>query len=123
MVDGGLIHRGQGIDRLQPKMPVERYFELMPLPDIVFAVWCQPEVLAERNRARGGSHDRTADLERQWHCHNLGMDILKRRGARIIPVDTTTLTPEKAAQAILVRLGLIRRSGDAIKGSLEAVSP
>lgn len=116
VVDGGLIHRGQGIDRLHPKMPVHRYFELMPLPDYVFAVWCQPEVLAQRNQGRGGSHDRTADLERQWACHNLGLDIFKRRGAKIVTVDTTTFTPEKAAQAILVRLGLIRKyDGDHAK--------
>jgi hypothetical protein len=92
-----------------PKMPVHRYFELMPLPAIVFPVWCQPEVLAERNRTRGGDHDRTADLKRQWACHELGMDILKRRGAKIIPVDTTTVSAEKAAQAILVRMGIIRK--------------
>ena len=113
VVDGGLIHRGQGIDRLQPKMPVHRYFELMPLPDEVFAIECRSEVLIERNRARGGSHDRVDDLERQWQCHKLGMHILSRRGARITQVDSTTYTPKEAAEAILVSMGIIRKySGD-----------
>lgn len=117
IVDGGLVHRGQGIDLIRPKMPTHRYFELMPLPDTVFAVWCQPEILAERNRARGGSHDRSADLERQWQCHNLGMDILKRRGAKVISVDTSTLTPKKAAEAIIHRLGIARKyDGDHAEG-------
>lgn len=108
VVDGGLIHRGQSVDQLVPKMPLRRYFELMPPPDMVFAVKCDKEILAERNQSRDDT-DRSDDLDRALACHKLGMEVLKKRGALIVPVDTTTVKPDKAARMCLTRMGVMRK--------------
>ena len=109
VIDGGLINRGQSVDRLVSRDVLRRYYELMPLPHVIFPVECDRAVLAERNRARGGSHDRTDDIDRSLECHAIALQIMQQRGAQLIPVDSSTLEPDKAARSLLVRLGILRK--------------
>lgn len=109
VIDGGLIHRGQSVDRIEPRMPLERYYQMQPLPDVVFAVDCQPDVLAARNANRGGSHDRRDDMARERRCYETALTEIRNRGVPVIPVDSTTLKPDKAARICLTRLGILRK--------------
>lgn len=116
VVDGGLLHRGHGIDRLEPRMPVGRYFELAPLPELVVLCTCDRDTLLARNRERGGDHDRSDDVERSLSCDALMRRILKERNANIIEIDTTKPI-EANAEAILKAFDSTRSfSGDAAKG-------
>jgi ubiquinone/menaquinone biosynthesis C-methylase UbiE len=111
IVDGGLIHRGQSVDLLIPKMPLRRYFELMPTPDLVLSVRCRQDELIRRNRNRNDT-DRSGDLDRAIACHDLGLQVLESRRVAILDVDSTTLEPDKAARICLHRLGIIRKYAD-----------
>ena len=120
VIDGGLINRGQSVDRMVPRDVLRRYFELMPLPHVAFSVECSRENLASRNQERGGSHDRTNDIERSLECHAIACEIVKQRGIPIIPVDSNTLKPSDAARGVLTRLGIQRKYEDAQAASYNA---
>jgi ubiquinone/menaquinone biosynthesis C-methylase UbiE len=101
IVDGGIIHRGWGIARLKPNMFHKRYYELLPLPDIMIDVVADTEVIKQRNRERGGDHDRSDQVEHSVEIAKLARRILESRGAKIIEVDMTHLDPDTAARKIL----------------------
>jgi hypothetical protein len=101
VIDGGLIHRGKSFDNLGAAVPLRRYFETMPLPDLVVAVTADMDTVVRRNVERGGSHDRSDDMERSFEVHELGMSIIKDRNAAVLEIDTTATGPENNALTIL----------------------
>lgn len=101
VVDGGLIHRGWGISQLEPAMPLRQYFECMPVPDLVVNVTCHLESLKARNRARGGSHDRSDRCELAVDVASMARMIIAKRGVPVLDIDTTSTPPEENARHVL----------------------
>jgi ubiquinone/menaquinone biosynthesis C-methylase UbiE len=79
----------------------KRYYELLPLPDIMIDVVADTEVIKQRNHERGGDHDRSDQVEHSVEIAKLARRILESRGAKIIEVDMTRLDPDTAARKIL----------------------
>jgi len=115
IIDGGLVHRAQGLDRMIPPQPVSDYLGLMPTPDLVVMVEADLETLKDRNRARGGSHDRTFDSERSMVCCDMARKILGERGVRILDIDGRLPAEQNATTIIQAILDMGDQVGDARK--------
>jgi hypothetical protein len=111
IIDGGIIHRGQSIDRLAPHIPIRRYFEIAPMPGTAVMVTADKEVAKQRNRDR--EEDRSEDTERSFEVHRIAREVLEQRGVRIIDIDTTHTPPAENAYKIMVELGIKRDFGGA----------
>ncbi|MFW5926418.1 MAG: methyltransferase domain-containing protein [Wenzhouxiangella sp.] len=122
VVDGGLIHRGWGIAQLEPAMPLRQYFETMPVPDLMVNVTCDLETLKERNRARGGSHDRSDLCELADDVAEMACWILARRGVPILHIGTTSTPPEENAQHILDAIRQLGENPDPIRAAADAAA-
>lgn len=86
-VDGGLVQRGQGIDRLQSDVDLGHYYGAMPAPDLVVMFHAPLAVIEARNRSRGGKHDRSADAWRSKTVYDIARSVFDVRGVRILSVD------------------------------------
>jgi thymidylate kinase len=115
VIDGGLIHRAQGIHRFIPPQPVPDYLGLMPTPELTVMVEADLETLKDRNRLRGGSHDRTFDSERSMVCCDMARKILDYRGARILDIDGRLPAEQNAKTIIQAILDMGDQVGDSRK--------
>jgi len=92
LVDGGLLHRSQSIERLVPKVNMEDWFKVVPVPDIAIYVTCPVDVLKQRNVARiethDLAHDRSYESQRSWDVANMTYEAISNR-CRVIRVDST----------------------------------
>lgn len=105
IIDGGLVHHGQSVDRILPPMPLERYYQLLPPPNLVIAVSCDENQLAVRKQLRGDSPDPKKDVEQSVRCFKDALCIMQMRKISVIPIDSMTMSAEEAAHVCLTQLG------------------
>lgn len=91
VIDGGLTQRGQAIDRLQSDVPTEEYFRTMPAPDLIVMFTAPIEEIQDRNKGRGGDHDRSAETVRSVRVCDLAMKAFADRGLNFRIVDAIKL--------------------------------
>ncbi len=100
VINGGIAHRGQGINRLRPKMPMRQYYESMPLPDLTVMISADLDVIKERTRLKN-LIARVNDIENAFELQKMSREILLKRGARILDIDTTSTPVEENVAVIL----------------------
>ena len=99
VVDGGLVQRGQGIDRLGSAVPLASYYAAMLTPDLVVMLHAPVATIEARNRARGGKHDRSADVRRSCEVYSIAGSEFDVRGVPVLSVDAE-LPPERNARIV-----------------------
>lgn len=88
VVDGGLCQRGQAIDALRSEISVGHYYREMPAPDLVVMVDAHVHTIKERNRGRGGSHDRSADVIRSRLVYDVAREEFTKRQIPMLSINS-----------------------------------
>lgn len=88
VIDGGLIQRGLAVEQLKSAVPVDRFWRVMPLPDVCFMVSADRLTLEARNQARGGDHDRSWQSGLALDHFRRAKTALRARGLEIIDLDS-----------------------------------
>jgi len=111
VVDGGLVHRGQGIARLTPAVDLAKYFELLPTPDMTIFITAPRDVLIERNKIRAldmAFKDRSDEVDLSLSTHYMAEGIFRAQQARCIGLSSEEATPQMLADYILEGINIKR---------------
>jgi len=100
VVDGGLVQRAQGIARLDCDVTLDEYYRALPSPHLLVMVSADADAIIERNKARGGRHDRSADVYRSLEIHNQALAVMDERNVPVMVIDAS-LPPQENARRIL----------------------
>lgn len=100
VLDGGLVQRGQAVDRLITGVPIEDYYRTMPAPDLVVSLCAPVTRIKERNRCRGGVQDRGYEADQSAKLHALARGVLWSRGIRVEVVDAERSPAVNAARIL-----------------------
>jgi len=86
------------------------YFEDMPLPSLLVVLNAPFEVLVQRNLQRG-VRSRVKKTERTLPFLAAALEILKRRGCRVMEFDTSVCEPVDIAMAVVAEVHRIVSDG------------
>jgi len=96
VIDGGLVQRGFAVEQLNCKVTLEKFWQVMPAPDVLFMVSADRNTILDRNKERGGNHDRSWQVDMALAHFVRAYDVLKGRGIRIVSIDATHSVKQNA---------------------------
>lgn len=88
VIDGGLMHRGTTLQLACPQVNIEEYYRLIPLAHLTIYLYNYPDVIAQRNKKRGGDHDRSKDVSRMLNIYDRALKIIDERSAYFCTLKT-----------------------------------
>lgn len=81
IIDGGLMHRGTTLQLACPQVNIDEYYRLIPLAHLTIYLYDYPDVIIQRNKKRGGDHDRSKDVSRMLNIYDRALKIIDERSA------------------------------------------
>lgn len=97
LVDGGLVQRGLAVEQLNSEVTMEEFWQAMPIPDALFIVSANKNTILDRNKKRGGDHDRSWQVDMALAHFRRAYNGLKQRGLNIVSIDATQLVKHNAS--------------------------
>lgn len=89
LVDGGLVQRGLAVEQLESEVTMEEFWQTMPMPDALFIVHADKNTISDRNKKRGGDHDRSWQVNMAITHFERAYDVFRQRGVHTMFIDAT----------------------------------
>jgi len=106
VVDGGLVQRGFAVEQLDSEVTLNEFWQAMPAPDILFMISADKKTLLDRNKKRGGDHDRSWQIDMALVHFSRARWALRERGIHVVVIDATQSIQRNAQYILEVLKGL-----------------
>jgi len=106
VIDGGLVQRGLAVEQLNSDVTLNEFWQAIPAPDVLFMVWADKKTLLDRNKKRGGDHDRSWQIDMALVHFSRARWALRERGIHVVVIDATQSIQRNAQYILEVLKGL-----------------